>query len=200
MAAITPISRKPDHVVHAQFPGRWSPRAFTDEVMSEEQVLSLLEAARWAPSAINAQPWRFAWGLRSDEGFAAIFGALSAGNQVWAGRAAALIAIASKPTRTGRDGAEVANGTHAFDAGAAWASLALQAHLSGFAAHGMAGFDPVKLAAVLNLPKGYALHAVVAIGRAGDPASLPEALRAREVPSGRKPVAELSARGRFPAA
>ena len=68
--------RVPDHVVDAQFTGRWSPRAFTAETMSEEALLTLLEAARWAPSAVNVQPWRFAWGLRGDAGFAAIAGAL----------------------------------------------------------------------------------------------------------------------------
>ncbi len=199
MNAIAPLSRRPDHAVDPQFVGRWSPRAFTDEAMGAEEILSLLEAARWAPSAANLQPWRFAWGLRGDAAFAAIFDSLAPGNQAWAGRAAALVVIGSKTTRLTPEGGEVANGFHAFDAGAAWASLALQAHLSGWAAHGMGGFDAAKLAAALRLPEGHALHAVAAIGRPGDAAALPEALRAREVPSGRKPLAEIAGHGAFPA-
>lgn len=199
MNAIAQLSRRPDHAVDPQFVGRWSPRAFTDETMSEDQILALLEAARWAPSAANMQPWRFAWGLRGDAAFSSIFDSLAPGNQAWAGRAAALVVIGSKTTRQTPEGAEAANGFHAFDAGAAWANLALQAHLSGWAAHGMGGFDPAKLAAALAMPEGHALHAVAAIGRVGDPAALPEALRSREVPSGRKSLAEIAGHGAFPA-
>lgn len=199
MNAIAPLTRRPDHAVDPQFVGRWSPRAFTDETMSAAEILSLLEAARWAPSAANMQPWRFAWGLRGDAAFAAIFDSLAPGNQLWAGRAAALVVIGSKTTRLTPEGAEVANGFHAFDAGAAWASLALQAHLSGWAAHGMGGFDTSKLAAALAMPEGQALHAVAAVGRSGDAATLPEALRARELPSGRKTLAEIAGHGAFPA-
>ena len=190
--------RVPDHVVDAQFTGRWSPRAFTAETMSEEALLTLLEAARWAPSAVNVQPWRFAWGLRGDAGFAAIAGALVPFNG-WAKEAAALVAVASKTTRTASDGSEVANPSHAFDAGAAWVSLALQAHLAGWAAHGMSGFDAEAAAKALDLPEDHVIHAIVAIGRIGDPASLPEALRAREVPSQRLPLSALAGHGKFPA-
>lgn len=200
MNAAAPMSRKPDHAVDPQFPGRWSPRAFSEAPMDEAQLMTLLEAARWAPSAANLQPWRFAWALRGEAGFAAIFDALAPGNQAWAGRAAALVVVASKTTRLTPEGEEVASPFHAFDAGAAWANLALQAHLSGWAAHGMGGFDHARLAAALQMPAGLALQAVVAIGRPGDPAALPEALRAREIPSPRKPLAELAARGAFPAA
>ena len=199
MNAITPINRHPDHAVDAQFPSRWSPRAFAADTISEETLLGLLEAARWAPSAMNVQPWRFAWGLRGDAAFAGLFEALVPGNQAWAGNAAALVAIASKPTRTTHEGEEVAFATHAFDTGAAWASLALQAHLSGYISHGMGGFDPAKLAAATHLPAGYVLHAVIAIGRPGNPADLSEALRAREVPSSRHAITDLAANGHFPA-
>jgi nitroreductase len=189
--------RVPDHVVDPQFTGRWSPRAFAAETMSEETLLGLLEAARWAPSAVNVQPWRFAWGLRGDAGFAAIAGALVPFNG-WAKEAAALVAVASKTTRKASDGSEVANPSHAFDAGAAWANLALQAHLAGWAAHGMGGFDAEAAAKALDLPEGHVIHAIVAIGRIGDPASLPEALRAREVPSPRLPLSALAGHGKFP--
>lgn len=198
MTAALKTPRIPDHPVDPQFPGRWSPRAFTAETMPEEVLLTLLEAARWAPSAVNVQPWRFAWGLRGDAGFEAIASALVPFNG-WAKQASALVAVASKTTREASDGTEVPNPIHAFDAGSAWMSLALQAHLSGWAAHGMGGFDAAVAAKALGLPENHVIHAVVAIGRTGDPASLPEALRAREVPSPRLPLSAIAAHGRFPA-
>jgi len=190
--------RIPDHPVDPQFLGRWSPRAFTAETMGEETLLTLLEAARWAPSAVNVQPWRFAWGLRGDAGFEAIANTLVPFNG-WAKQSAALVVVASKTTRTASDGSEAANPSHAFDAGAAWMSLALQAHLAGWAAHGMGGFDAAAAAQALGLPEGHVIHAVVAIGRTGDPATLPEALRVREVPSLRLPLNAVAGHGRFPA-
>ena len=190
--------RIPDHPIDQLFIDRWSPRSFSEETLPEPVLLTMLEAARWAPSASNHQPWRFAWGLRGDAGFEAIAGALVPFNG-WAKQAAALVVVASKTTRTASDGSEVDNPSHAFDAGAAWMSLAMQAHLAGWAAHGMGGFDAAVAGKALGLPEGHVIHAVVAIGRTGDPASLPEALRAREVPSPRLPLNEMAAHGRFPA-
>jgi nitroreductase len=191
-----PDTRHADHPVDAQFTGRWSPRAFSDATVTEAELLSILEAARWAPSAMNLQPWRFAYGLRGEAAFDAIAEALVPFNRDWAAKAAALVVIASKTTFT-RDGAEAANASHAFDAGAAWASLALQTHLNGLVAHAMGGFDHAKAAANLHLPEGHVLHAVVAIGHQGDAAQLPEALQAREQPSPRQPLADLAKRGTF---
>lgn len=188
--------RKADHPVAAQFLNRWSPRAFDGTVLTEADVLSLLEAARWAPSASNHQPWRFVWALQGDPGFEAISAALAHSNRIWASLAAALIVVASKTTLTRPEG-EVANSTHAFDAGAAWAQLGLQAHLNGFFAHAMGGFDHPALTTGVRLPANHALHAVVAVGRHGDPASLPEALRPRETPNGRVPLTDLARRGTF---
>lgn len=189
-------ARIPDHPVDPLFPARWSPRAFAADTLTGAEVLTLLEAARWAPSAMNVQPWRFAWGLRGDDGFARILDALVPFNRDWAQHAAALIVVASRTTRT-TDGGEVANPSHAFDAGAAWAHLALQAHLAGLSAHAMGGFDAAKAAANLSLPEGHVIHAVVAVGRQGDPASLPEGLRTREAPSPRLPVADVARHGGF---
>lgn len=192
-----PSGRQPDHPVAPEFLARWSPRAFTDRALSEAEVMSLLEAARWAPSASNHQPWRLVWALRKDEAFAAIRDTLTGKNPVWAGKAAVLLAVASKGTVTNRDGAEVANRTAGFDTGAAWMSLALQAHAMGLAAHAMGGFDKDKLAAAVHLPEGHTLHCVVAVGEQGPSEALPEDLQAREKPSHRKPVAETAWRGRF---
>lgn len=197
MSLDQPAGRQPDHPVAPQFPARWSPRSFTDRAVPEAGVMSLLEAARWAPSASNQQPWRLVWARRGEAGFAAIHAALAAGNQLWAGQAAVLLVVASKDTVTNRDGAEVANRTAGFDTGAAWMSLALQAQSMGLAAHAMGGFDKDKLAAAVALPQGHTLHCVVAVGEQGPAEALPEDLAAREKPSGRKPLAEIAVHGRF---
>ena len=191
-------TRFPDHSVDAQFPSRWSPRSFAADALSEAQVMSLLEAARWAPSASNHQPVRYAWGLRGDAGFAAIFDGLMGFNTVWAGKAAALIVVASKPF-VEKDGTRATNVWHAFDAGAAWMSLALQAQAMGLVAHAMGGFEAEKLAPALGLPEGHVIHAVVAVGKQGDVAALPEKLQPREAPSPRRPVTEVAGHGTFPA-
>ncbi len=189
--------RQPDHPVAPEFLARWSPRSFTGREVTEAEVMSLLEAARWAPSASNHQPWRFVWARRGEDGFAAIHETLASGNQVWAGKAGALFVVASKDMVTNRDGAEVANRTAGFDTGSAWVSLALQAQSMGLVAHAMGGFDKDKLSVAVGLPEGHTLHCVVAVGERGPAEALPEDLRAREKPSGRKPVQEIAAHGQF---
>jgi nitroreductase len=190
-------ARHADHPIDPQFLNRWSPRAFSATPLQAAEMLRLLEAARWAPSASNLQPARFAWGLRGDAAFGAILAALVPFNQDWAKAAAGLIVVASKP-HSEKNGAEVANVWHGFDAGAAWMSLALQAQSMGLIAHAMGGFDSAVLAAAVRLPAGYALHAVVAVGVQGDAESLPEALRAREMPNGRRTLAEVAPHGAVP--
>lgn len=197
MSLDQPAGRQPDHPVAPQFPQRWSPRSFTDREVSEAEVMSLLEAARWAPSASNHQPWRLVWALRGETEFAAIRDTLTGNNPIWAGKAAVLLAVASKDTVTNRDGAEVPNRTAGFDTGAAWMSLALQAQVMGLFAHAMGGFDKDRLAAALHLPERHTLHCVVAVGEQGPADALPDGLRDRERPSARKPVADFARRGRF---
>ena len=189
--------RNPDYLVAPQFPARWSPRSFTDRALTEAEVMSLLEAARWAPSASNHQPWRFVWALRGEAQFDAIRGSLTGINPVWAGKAGMLVAVASKDRVTNRVGAEVPNRTAGFDTGAAWMSLALQAQAMGLVSHAMGGFDAAKLAAAVGLPEGHTLHCVVAVGEQGPAGDLPEELRARERPNERKPVTEIARHGRF---
>lgn len=190
-------TRQPDHPVAPQFPARWSPRSFTDRALTEAEVMSLLEAARWAPSASNHQPWRLVWARRGEAEFDRLHGCLTGNNLTWTAKAAALVVVASKDTVTNRDGAEVANRTAGFDTGAAWMSLALQAQTMGLFAHAMGGFDKDKLAAAVHLPEGHTLHCVVAVGEQGPAEALPDDLRDREKPSGRKPLAETARHGRF---
>lgn len=190
--------RQPEHPIHQLFTDRWSPRAFTGEAISKTQLLTLLEAARWAPSAYNAQPWRFIYAQRDTDAWQPVFDTLVEFNQSWAQRAAALVVVASAKETKFPGRTDVApNPWHAFDAGAAWASLAFQATLSGWSAHGMAGFDADKLRAAVELPEGYAIQTVVAIGRRADKSVLPEALQSREMPNERRPLAQSVAEGRF---
>jgi len=178
--------------VHAQFRSRWSPRALSGASLAAEQVLTLLEAARWAPSCFNGQPWRFAWVRPGEPGWDALFATLVESNRLWAARAGALIAVASRTTFEHNGQAAP---THAFDAGAAWMSLALQAHHQGLVAHGMRGFDVAGARAALGLPAGYDLWAIVAVGHPGQREDLPEAYQARETPSPRKPLDEIAFAG-----
>ena len=194
-AAIKTI-RTADHPIHAQFTERFSPRGFTGKTLTEAELLPLFEAARWAPSASNNQPWRFAYGLRGDAAFGKIADSLVPFNRSWAEKAAALIAVASRTT-VEKDGKDLPNSAHSFDAGTAWGYLALQAYHAGLVAHAMGGFEADVLAKNLNLPEGYVLHAVIAVGEHGDIEKLPEVLQAREVPNGRLPLAQIVAHGGF---
>lgn len=197
MSLDQPLGRQPDHPVADQFIARWSPRSFSDRALSGAQVMSLLEAARWAPSASNQQPWRLVWALRGEAAFDALNACLTGNNLVWTAKAAALIVVASKDTQTNRDGVEVANRTAGFDTGSAWMSLALQAHSMGLVAHAMGGFDRERLAATVALPEGHTLHCVVAVGEQGPAGALPEDLAAREKPSSRKPLDQTAHPGSF---
>lgn len=181
--------------VDVQFPRRWSPRAMTGERLDQRELERLLEAARWAPSCFNEQPWVFVYAHRDTPAWPGFLDALVEGNQVWARRAAVLLAVLSRSTfeRNGEP-----SPTHSFDAGAAWMSLALQASRSNLVAHGMRGFDQAKARAALAVPELYAINAMVAVGHPGDVEALPEKLRARETPSPRKPLAEIAFEGRFP--
>ncbi|MEP6720069.1 MAG: nitroreductase family protein [Variovorax sp.] len=191
-------ARQADYPIHSLFTDRWSPRAFTGESIPEAELMSLLEAARWAPSAYNAQPWRFIYARRDTASWQPIFDTLVAFNQGWTQRAAALVVIVSATDTVFPGKTDAApNPWHSFDAGAAWASLAFQATLSGWPAHGMAGFGAQKLRAAVGLPEAYAIETVVAIGKQGDKALLPEGLRERETPNNRLPLSQLAVDGKF---
>jgi nitroreductase len=190
--------RTTEYPINALFTDRWSPRSLTGEAIPRETLLSFLEAARWSPSASNIQPWRFLYGQAGTPAFAAILGGLVPFNQGWANKASALIVVLSKTTSVAPGSTEAKpNAWHAFDAGAAWASLAYQAHLSGWVTHAMGGFDAAALRAALNIPADVAVNAVVAVGKRGDKAALPEGLQAREQPNDRLPLAQVAAEGSY---
>jgi nitroreductase len=175
---------------------RWSPRAFDASPISDADLMSILEAARWAPSSFNRQPWRFLYALNGDADWERFVGLLIPSNQLWANNASVLIFIVSD-TLTDYGGGPVVSHTHSFCAGAAWMSLSLQAHLLGYHTHGMAGVDWDRARTELGVPPEFRMEAGVAIGRIAPVALLPERLRERETPSDRRPVAELAYRGNF---
>jgi nitroreductase len=186
--------READHPVAGLFLDRWSPRAMSGAEMAEEDLMTLFEAARWAPSSYNNQPWRIMYARRGTEHWETFLGLLAEGNRAWAKDAAALLLFASQETF---DYNGKPSPTHSFDAGAAWENLALQASLKGYVAHGMQGFDYERARSALGIPQGFRVEAMAAVGRPGDPEDLPEALRAREAPSGRKPLAQTVCEGPF---
>jgi nitroreductase len=189
--------RTADHPVDRLFLDRWSPRAFTGEAMPAPTLLSLFEAARWAPSAANSQPWRFVYGHRGTSAFEQIFSTLDDGNRRWAGNASVLAVIISQTHRPTASGEMRAAYTHAFDAGAAWCALALQATLMGFHTHAMGGIDRQKAVELLGIPEGFRVEAGLAIGKMAARETLPDDLRQREVASTRKPVSDFAFEGRF---
>ncbi len=186
--------RSPDHPIDPLFVRRWSPRAMSGEPIDRETLWTLFEAARWAPSTYNEQEWRFLYAHRDTEHWELFFDLLVEANQAWCGEAAVLVLVASHKffSRNGKP-----NPVHTFDSGAAFQNLSLQGTLMGLVVHGMAGFNRSTARTKLGIPDEYEVEAMVAIGRPGDPEKLPEPLRQREIPSGRKPVAEIVCEGRF---
>ncbi|MBM0226938.1 MULTISPECIES: nitroreductase family protein [Micromonospora] len=151
---------------------RWSPRSFDpDAELAGDEASSLLEAARWAPSAGNAQPWRFALGHRQDETWKRILVSLAAGDQHWVRHASALVVGA----HTGGDAERAA-----YDLGQAIAHLTVQATALGLHVHQLTRFDRAGLAAELDLSPEVRPVVVAAVGRLGDPLALPEELRRQE--------------------
>jgi len=190
--------RVADYPIDPQFLDRWSPRAFTGEKIPESELRSLFEAARWAPSSFNLQPWRFFYALRGTPEFDTFLGLLNEFNRTWAKNAGALLIIASKTKSVlPGSGKPVSSRSHSFDTGAAWALFALEAHRRGWATHAMGGFDVEGTVPALNMPEDYRPEAAIAVGRKGDPSLLPEGMRAREMPNGRNPQSEFTFQGGF---
>lgn len=171
---------------------RKSPLAFSDKAVSQEDMDTLLDAARWAASAYNEQPWRFIYAKKQEDpdGFKALHDILLPGNQPWAEKASVLMLVIAKNTFS-------ANGkpnAHAFyDAGQAVGTLAIQATSMGISLHQMGGFSSEKAIEHLNLNEDYSPVAAVAIGYQGDPEQLPENLKKRELsPRKRKSLSEIA--------
>ncbi|KAB1088812.1 nitroreductase family protein [Neorhizobium galegae] len=190
-------TRDSEFPIDTFFLDRWSPRAFTEETIDQATMLTILDAAHWAPSSGNNQPWRFIYALRGTPSFPVLVDILSPGNQRWAQNAAALMIVVSKTYRVASNGEHRLAYTHSYDTGAAWFSVICQAMKLGYHAHGMEGFDKEKAVEVLGIPEGYRAEAAAAIGRIADRSTLPDDLAEREIPSKRKPVSEIAFEGKF---
>ena len=186
--------RRPDHPIDELFLDRWSPRAMTGEAISQEELMVLFEAARWAPSSYNNQPWRILYARRDGEHWQMFFDLLVEFNQTWAKNAAALLLFISKTTFDMNGDPSI---THSFDTGAAWENLALQGWLKGLVVHGMQGFDYERARTALSIPEGFRVEAMAAVGRPGDASLLPEALKERESPSDRRKLDQTICEGPF---
>jgi len=173
---------------------RWSPRAMSGEPISDEELMSLFEAARWAPSSYNNQPWQFIYAMRNTPHWESLFNLLVEFNQSWATNAAALIVVVSRDTfeKNGKPSC-----THSFDAGAAWQNLALQGTVNGLVVHGMEGFSYERAKKELHIPDDYTVEAMIAVGKPGKREDLPVDLQEREQPSDRKYVSEFTSEGIF---
>jgi nitroreductase len=184
------------HPIHDLFKRRWSPRAFSDQPVEAEKLRILFEAARWAPSSNNEQPWRFIVANKDYEtDWNRLFACLVEGNRKWAYRAPVLIlSVASLNFED-----DSTPNRHAFhDTGMAVENLVLQATALGLAAHQMAGFDVEKARADLKIPSGNEPVAMIAVGYPGDLASLPDRLRERELqPRSRQPISEWTFSGQW---
>ena len=162
--------------------------------ISDEQMLTLFEAARWAPSTYNEQEWRFLYARRDTPEWPQFFELLAEPNQAWCKNAAMLVLIAAHKVfaRNGKP-----NPVHLFDCGSAFENLCLQGTAMGLVVHGMSGFDYEKAPGALAIPDDYAVAAMFAVGQPGNPDELPEGMRAIEVPSGRRSVRESIREGKF---
>ena len=179
-----------NHQIHDLLKSRWSPRAFSDQLVEIEKLLSLFEAARWAPSAGNTQPWAFIITTQqSPEPFAKLLDTLSEKNRSWAKNAPVLVlAVVHSEREPGKP-----NAWAGYDLGQAVAHISVQANALGLYLHQMAGFDREQTARVFELPAGYEPITVFTVGYPGDPASLPDDLRERELAiRTRKPLSEIA--------
>ena len=175
--------------VHPLLAERWSPRGFDrDHQIGDEHVAALLEAARWAPSAGNSQPWRFLVTRRGEEAHQQLFAALNPGNQAWAGAASALVLVAARTAAD--DGAP--QPWALYDTGQAVASLVTQAQAHELAVHQIGGFDTDAVRAEFGLDNTLTPVVVLAVGQADPDAELPGHLAAREAaPRTRYPLSDL---------
>lgn len=186
--------RKVENDINPLFVNRWSPRAMSGEEISHDDLMGLFEAARWAPSSYNNQPWRFIYAKRNTDHWQRLFSLLVEGNKTWAKNAAVIVVVISRKNFEFNEKPAI---THQFDAGAAWENLALEATSRELVTHGMQGFDFNEARKVLGIPDSFDVIAMIAIGKLGQKENLPRDLQEREYPSNRKPLEEIVMEGKF---
>jgi nitroreductase len=191
--ALQPL-RHSEYAVHPIILNRWSPRAFSGESLTQREIETIFEAARWAPSSYNDQPWMFLYAQKGRPSWDLFYSMLVPFNQAWAQSADLLIVVLSRTTfaETGKP-----SPTHSFDTGAAVQNLALQAHSMGIAVHVMGGFDHDRVRTELGVPEGYAIEAMIAVGKPGKSTQLSPEMRNMEKPSDRNPLSLMMKEGSF---
>ena len=188
----TERSRKSTYQINPLILNRWSPRSMTGEELDNEEIMSLFEAARWAPSSYNNQPWRFIYAKRNTEHWDRLFNLLAEGNRAWAKNSALLVVVIS---RKNFEYNEKPARTHQFDTGSAWENLALEAFSRGIVAHGMQGFDYDKARIDLEIPIDFEVMAMIAIGKKGSRDNLSPELQEKEKLNDRKPLKDIVMEG-----
>jgi nitroreductase len=187
---------KPDHPIHELLASRWSPYAFADKPVSDDDLRSLFEAARWAPSSYNEQPWSYIVASKADsKEFERLLSCLVEGNQAWA-KAAPVLAIGCTSLNFVRNGKPNAAAVH--DLGLASASVVLEATARGLFVHQMIGIMPERVRELYRVPEGVQPLTGVAIGHATTPDSLPDAYKQRDLaPRSRKKLGEFLFSGQW---
>lgn len=188
--------RKPNYPIQSYLLNRWSPRSMTGEAMSDDELMPLFEAARWAPSSFNNQPWRILYAKRDTPEWDVFYGLLIDFNQQWCKNAAVLLVMVSRDTFEKNN---KPSETHSYDTGAAWMSIALEGCARGYVVHGMSGFDYQAARKNLGVPDGYTVEAMAAIGKRAPKDRLPPPIQEKEQPSTRKSLEEILCKGKFKA-
>ncbi len=173
---------------------RSSPRAMSGEAITQEELMTILEAGRWAPSSYNNQPWHFIYGMRDTTAWDSLFSLLVPFNQSWCKNGAALVCVVSSKNfiATGKP-----SRTHLSDTGSAWENMAIQATSMGLVSHGMEGFDYQKARELLQIPEDYDIVLMFVIGNPAPASILPEALAEKETPADRVPLEQIISEGIF---
>lgn len=184
--------RKSKYPVNHLILYRTSPRAMSGEEISNQEIMTILEAGRYAPSAYNSQPWRFLYAKNGTKNWDLFFETLVDFNKLWVKNASYIVLIIADRYLNEKE--EI---TNIFDSGAACENMALQAKDLGLVSHAMSGFDYSKIRANLNIPEKYHVLAMLAIGKPGSLDVLPENLRSYEIVSDRKELSEIAIEGKF---
>lgn len=186
--------RRAEYPVLDLIKDRWSPRSMTGELISKQELFSLFEAARWAPSSYNNQPWCFIYAMRDEPAFEVLLDLLVEKNKGWAKNASVLIVVLSRTLFFYDDRF---SRTHSFDTGTAVENMCLQAFSMGLAMRGMEGFSYERAREELNVPPEYAVEAMYAVGKKAPDEVLEEEYRLKDQPTDRKPIREFVFEGTF---
>jgi nitroreductase len=167
---------------------RWSPRAMSGEPITQDELMTVLEAGRWAPSSYNNQPWHFVYGTKSTKAWDTLFNLLVPFNQSWCKDGAVLVCVVASKNFISN---EKPSRTHLLDVGAAWENIAIQATHMGLVCHGMEGFNYEQARIALQVPDTHEIVMMFVLGKPAPASTLPEELAKREIPTDRVPLEQL---------